>query len=61
MVAGLQVVNMRDMPVREHHVTANFPLEILKDSDVRPSPPSSPLLPSLSSLLSHLPCLVRPG
>ena len=38
-VAGLtQVVNMRDMPVREHHVTANFPLEILKDSDVRPSP-----------------------
>ena len=40
MVAGLwQVVNMRDMPVREHHVTANFPLEILKDSDVRPPCP----------------------
>ena len=61
MVAGLvQVVNMRDMPVREHHVTANFPLEILKDSDVRPSP--SPFLSflGLSCLLSHglLPCLV---
>ena len=51
MVAGLvQVVNMRDMPVREHHVTANFPLEILKDSDVRPSP--------LSPLPLLLPCLL---
>jgi hypothetical protein len=25
---------MRDVPVREHHVTANFPLEICLDSDV---------------------------
>ena len=25
---------MRELPVREHHVTANYPLEIYKDSDV---------------------------
>ena len=43
---------MRDMPVREHHVTANFPLEILKDSDVRPSPLSLSFFLALSSLLS---------
>ena len=56
MVAGLvQVVNMHDMPVREHHVTANFPLEILKDSDVRPSPLSLSFFLALSSWPS------RPG
>jgi hypothetical protein len=29
-----EIVNMRDMPVREHHVTANYPLEICFGSDV---------------------------
>jgi hypothetical protein len=29
-----EVVNMRDVPVREHHVTANFPLEIRAGSSV---------------------------
>ena len=29
-----ETVNMRDIPVREHHVTANYPLEICFGSDV---------------------------
>jgi hypothetical protein len=29
-----QVVNVRDLPARERHVTANYPMEICKDSDV---------------------------
>jgi hypothetical protein len=29
-----QVVNVRDLPVREHSVTCNYPMEICKDSEV---------------------------
>ena len=29
-----QVVNVRDLPVREHSVTCNYPMEICKDSQV---------------------------
>eukprot|EP01048_Picozoa_sp_COSAG05_P002728 COSAG05_NODE_117_length_17936_cov_137.220945_7_plen_344_part_00 len=33
-----QIVNARDLPVREHQVTANYPMEICLDSDVGHTP-----------------------
>ena len=29
-----EVINVRDLPVREHFVTANYPMEICLDSEV---------------------------